>query len=187
MQFWAFLLILHDFGHILCANFSDSKFCVRYFVSFFHLWQDPSLSSSSAVPLTPEGHLETSALERLGTGGRVVTAVRYRKPGATSSQWAGCRLEDGKVLPPGGGWGCGEDFVVFVEQTVRRTRTNHCNKRTSKSVPKSEESNSFVNLLKSNLAKERQSKNELICKVAELERTIAAMKDATEASSRKNT
>ena len=29
-RFWAF------FAHILCANFSDSKFCVCYFVSFFH-------------------------------------------------------------------------------------------------------------------------------------------------------
>ena len=31
-QFWAF------FGHIFCANLSDSKFWVCYFVSFFHLW-----------------------------------------------------------------------------------------------------------------------------------------------------
>ena len=30
-RFWAF------FAHILCANFSDWKFCVCYFVSFFHL------------------------------------------------------------------------------------------------------------------------------------------------------
>ena len=30
-RFWAF------FAHILCANFSDSKFCMCYFVSFFHL------------------------------------------------------------------------------------------------------------------------------------------------------
>ena len=26
------------FAHILCASFSDLKFCVCYFVSFFHLW-----------------------------------------------------------------------------------------------------------------------------------------------------
>ena len=32
VQFWAF------FVHILRANFSESKFCVCYFVSFFHLW-----------------------------------------------------------------------------------------------------------------------------------------------------
>ena len=31
-QYWAF------FAHILCSNFLDSKFCVCYFVSFFHLW-----------------------------------------------------------------------------------------------------------------------------------------------------
>ena len=31
-QFWAF------FAHILCANFSVLKFCICYFVSFFHLW-----------------------------------------------------------------------------------------------------------------------------------------------------
>ena len=31
-RFWAL------FAHILCANFSDLKFCVCYFVSFFHLW-----------------------------------------------------------------------------------------------------------------------------------------------------
>ena len=30
-RIWAF------FAHILCPNFSDSKFCVWYFVSFFHL------------------------------------------------------------------------------------------------------------------------------------------------------
>ena len=29
--FWAF------FEHILCAKFSDSKFCVCYLLSFFHL------------------------------------------------------------------------------------------------------------------------------------------------------
>ena len=32
--FWAF------FAHILCANFSVLKFCVRYFVNFFHLWSN---------------------------------------------------------------------------------------------------------------------------------------------------
>ena len=30
-RFWTF------FAYILCANFSDSKFCVCYFVSFFHI------------------------------------------------------------------------------------------------------------------------------------------------------
>ena len=35
--FWAF------FAHILCAHFSDSKFSVCYFVSFFHLWLGASL------------------------------------------------------------------------------------------------------------------------------------------------
>ena len=30
-RFWAI------FAHVLCANLSDSKFCVCYFVSFFHL------------------------------------------------------------------------------------------------------------------------------------------------------
>ena len=30
-RFWEF------FAHTLCANFSDSKFCMCYLVSFFHL------------------------------------------------------------------------------------------------------------------------------------------------------
>ena len=44
VQFWAFLLSFAwfwaFFGHILCANFSDSKFCGCYFVSVFHLWAE---------------------------------------------------------------------------------------------------------------------------------------------------
>ena len=42
-RFWAF------FAHILCANFSDSKFCVGYFVSFFHLCLTSIFSNGGRV------------------------------------------------------------------------------------------------------------------------------------------
>ena len=36
-QLWAFI------AHILCAKFSQSKFCVCYFVSFFHLYPESGI------------------------------------------------------------------------------------------------------------------------------------------------
>ena len=48
--FASFAQFLAFFAHILCANFSDSKFCVCYFVSFFHLWCS-SMYTSTCLPV----------------------------------------------------------------------------------------------------------------------------------------
>jgi hypothetical protein len=77
--------------------------------------RDPSLSPlPQPVALTTAGLLPTAALERGLTGGRAVSGVRYRLPGAHSSEWRRCTVERGAVLPPPGGWAQGADFVVFA-------------------------------------------------------------------------
>ena len=153
---------------------AKEKILLSVRVSREMLVQDPTLSSSPrAVSLTSEGHLETSALELLVTGGRVVTALRYRKPGVRSSEWAGCRVEGGKVLPPQGGWGSGEDYVVFVEQRAASLGRKDCTENKSEF----DEVRRMVDRLKSNLEDETLARVKLTKKVAELERTVAALKE----------
>ena len=153
---------------------AKEKLVLSVRVSREMLVQDPSLSSSPrAVPLTSEGHVETSALELLVTGGRVVTALRYRKPGVRSSEWVGCRVEGGKVLAPQGGWGSGEDYVVFVEKRTASLGRKDCTENKSEF----DEVRRMVDKLSLNLEDETLARVKLTKKVAELERTVAALKE----------
>ena len=82
---------------------------------------DPQLPpQAQEVVLTSEGLLPCSSLEAQVTGGREVTGLRYRKAGAQSSEWRGCLVKGGMVLPPRGGWRVGADFVVFAEGNTRK-------------------------------------------------------------------